>query len=397
MRFALLGDHPDGLDLAGAVADSGHHQLVACTAALDESALRRLGKPRRVSDAEEVLADPAVEAVIVAGSPAVRPEQLRRALQSERHVLCVHPADQKPDAAYEAALLQGDTGFVLFPLLPEALHPALRRLREFVARGPDAPSPAGEFRLLVIERASTGEVLDNTDQEGLQPAVPGWDVLRELAGEVSEVSSFCDGEELSAGVPVLLAGRFDRGGLFQMTLVPRQPASTWRLAVVGTAGRAEVFFPQGWNGPAFLEWRDENGRREEYWPRWDPWPELLAGFEAAVAGRCAGPTWQDEVRALELDDAARRSVEKRRVNLMEYQEASEEVGFKGTMTLAGCGLLWVVLILLVVSRLVPWLGWAMLPLLVLFAALQLLRWLIPARRQARDSEGEKPSQASGAR
>ncbi len=380
MRFALLGDHPDGLDLAEAVAGSGRHELVACSAALGEELWRRLGEPRRVSDVEEVLADPAVEAVIVAGSPGVRPEQLRRALQSERHVLCVHPADQKPDAAYEAALLQGDTGFVLFPLLPEALHPALVRLRDFVVREDGQGGPAGQFRLLQIERASTGEVLDNTEQEALAPAVPGWDVLRGLAGEVSEVSSFCDGEEMEAGRPVLLAGRFERGGLFQMTLVPRQPASTWRLAVIGTAGRVDVTFPQGWNGPAFLEWRDEVGlRHEEYWPRWGPWPVLLEQFERAVAGQPAGPSWQDEVRALELDDAARRSVEKRRVNLMEYQEASEEVGFKGTMTLAGCGLLWIVLVLLIGSVWVPWLGWIMLPLLVIFAALQLLRWLIPAK------------------
>jgi predicted dehydrogenase len=379
MRFALLGDHPDGLDLAGAVVDSGRHELVACSAALEEATRRRLREPRRVSDVEEVLADPAVEAVIVAGPPGVRPEQMRRALQSERHVLCVHPADQKPDAAYEAALLQGDTGFTLFPLLPEGLHPALRRLRAFVSHG-DGASPVGEFRLLQIDRTSTGEVLENTYEDLLAPAVPGWDVLRGLAGEVSEVSSFCDAEELSAGRPVLLAGRFEKGGLFQMTLVPRQPATTWRLAVVGTQGKAELTFVQGWNGPAFLQWRDEDGlRREEYWERWDPWPELLAQFEHTVAKQPAELTWQDEVRALELDDAARRSVERRRVNLMEYQEASEEVGFKGTMTLLGCGLFWIVLGLLIASRWVPWLGWVILPLLVMFAAMQLLRWLIPGR------------------
>jgi hypothetical protein len=212
------------------------------------------------------------------------------------------------------------------------------------------------------------------------PAVPGWDVLRGLAGEVSEVSSFCDDEELRGGRPILLAGRFDRGGLFQMTLVPGQPDSTWRLTVVGTAGKAEVIFPLGWNGPAFRQWRDESGqRREEYFERWDPWPVLLARFEDAVAGSPQPPLWQDEVRSLELDEAARRSVEKRRVNLMEYQEASEEVGFKGTMTLVGCGILWVGLILLIAANWVPWLGWFILPLLVLFAALQIFRWVVPAR------------------
>jgi predicted dehydrogenase len=378
MRFALLGDHPDGLDMAGALVDSGRHQVIVCAAALDEVRLERLGQPKRVSDVEEVLADLAVEAVIVAGPPSVRPEQLRRALQSERHVFCVHPADYGPNAGYEAALLQGDTGFVLFPLLPEALHPAIDRLRAFVSRE-EGGGPVGAFRLLAIERTSTGEMLDNTHETSLGPAIPGWDVLRRLAGELSEVSSFCDGEELAGGVPVLLAGRFDRGGLFQMTLVPRQPASMWRVSVTGTRGLVEATFVQGWNGPVFLAWRDDTGqRREEYFERWDPWPVLVEQFEAALAGRPALVSWQDEVRSLELDDAARRSVERRRVHPMEYQEASEEVGFKGTMTLVGCGLLWMVLMLLVVSLWVPWMGWLILPVLLVFVLLQLLRWVVPA-------------------
>ncbi len=89
--------------------------------------------------------------------------------------------------------------------------------------------------------------------------------------------------------------------------------------------------------------------------------------------------WQSAIRALELDDAVRRSVEKRRVSSLEYPEASEEVGFKGTMTLAGCGLLWVILLLVILSRWVPYAGWAILPVLVLFLALQVFRWVIPRR------------------
>jgi hypothetical protein len=81
-----------------------------------------------------------------------------------------------------------------------------------------------------------------------------------------------------------------------------------------------------------------------------------------------------------LDDAARRSVERRRASALEYPEASEEVGFKGTMTLVGCGLLWGALLLLVLSAWYPRLGWLVLPVLVLFLGLQLLRWIIPPNR-----------------
>jgi hypothetical protein len=46
------------------------------------------------------------------------------------------------------------------------------------------------------------------------------------------------------------------------------------------------------------------------------------------------------------------------------------------MTLVGCSVLWGSLVLLILSRWVPWLGWVIVPLLVLFLALQLLRWVV---------------------
>src|SRR5690348_10459958 len=202
MRFALLGDHPDGVDMACALAECGRHRLLVCTAALSEDVLRRLGgEVRRVSDVEEVLADPAVEGVIVAGRAGVRPAQLRRALQSERHVLCVHPPDQSPEIAYEAAMIRNDTGCVLLPLLPEATHPAIRRLAEFVRRKDGGNSPIGAFRLLEMERESEGEVLDGVEIAGHKPSFPGWDILRTIGGEILEVWAFAEQEELREGEP----------------------------------------------------------------------------------------------------------------------------------------------------------------------------------------------------
>src|SRR4051794_14135020 len=103
MRFALLGNHPDGLAMAEALVATGRHTLaVVCDVAAPPFA----AQAKRYPEIEEVLADPEVELVIVAGPMTVRAEQLRRAVQSERDVLCVHPCAEKPDAAYEAALIQ---------------------------------------------------------------------------------------------------------------------------------------------------------------------------------------------------------------------------------------------------------------------------------------------------
>jgi predicted dehydrogenase len=414
MRFALLGKHPDGLEMASALVATGRHELAVYTVPVPEGTLRRFGPAARlVPDLEEVLANPAVDVVIVAGTAANRPEQLRRSLQSERHVLCVHPADGAPDAAYEAGMIQVDTRKVLLPLLPDLFHPGVTRLAELLRED----GILGPLRLIEWEQAAPGSVLLEGGVPGFQPGLPGWDVLRRLGGEVAEVLAFAEDEEVTADRPLLLAGRFERGGLLRMALLPGQRQACWRLVVTGELGRAELLFPLGRPGPAFLSWREPSGeRREEAWDITDPWPLLVDVFETALAGGERAPaareqkavlstqysglstqpsppppplsperrlplpllTWQDEVRCLELDAAARRSVERRRASTLEYQVASEEVGFKGTMTLVGCGLLWLILLLAILSVWVPKLGWAVGPLLVVFLALQVLLYV--ARR-----------------
>jgi predicted dehydrogenase len=399
MRFALLGTHPDGIDMACALVETGRHELIAYTSAepVADHVLRRWGpNARRLHDLEDLLADPEIEAVIVAGTPDNRTVQLRRALQSERHVLCAHPPDAVPDGAYEAAMIQNDTRHVLLPLLPEALHPGVARLAELLRSG---ARPLVEPRLIEVERWATERVLLDTGGAGLRPAFPGWDVLRALGGEVAEVAALAPREELTAEEPVLLAGRFERGVLFQAALLPYQSEPRWRLVAVGSHGRAELLFPAGGRGPAFLSWCDRDGdMREEAWDAWDPWPPLVALFEAAVREAEAGASsagsrpnsprpaplarvsWQDAVRSLELDDAARRSVQRRRASTMEYQEASEEVGFKGTMTLVGCGLIWLTIVIVILANWFPKAGWAIVPLLVIFLGLQAFRWIVPRSR-----------------
>jgi predicted dehydrogenase len=384
MRFALLGDHPDGLDMARALVSSHRHELItmAGSGRSLEACRRWAGNVQAVGDIEEILADPAIEAVIVAGPLTVREAQLRRALQSERHVLCVHPVDQTPDAAYEAAMIQKDTGRVLLPLLTEALHPGVVRLAQLAQ---PEKGPLGTLQLLEIERWGPAETLwTEPGAAEFKATFSGWDTLRALGGEIAEVFAFATGEEAAMDAPFLFGGRFEHGGLFQVTLFPHPNEVRWRLAVIGSNGRGELALPAGWPGPAHLSWRDGSGEvQQESWEDWNPWVKLVDIFEAAVGDQAAQSSnlrrlsWQDAIRSLELDDAARRSVARRRATTLDYQEASEEVGFKGTMTLVGCALLWGMLLLVILSRWFPKLGWVIIPLLVGFLVLQLLRWFVP--------------------
>jgi predicted dehydrogenase len=394
MQFSLIGDHPDGLEMARALAEVGRHTLATYTGPPDGADwLSRAGLgPKLVRDTEEVLADPSIEAVIVASPITSRPAHLRRAVQSERHVLCVCPVDQTPDVAYEAAMIQKDTGCILLPLLPWALHPAFTRL----ARCMQDPGLIGEFGLLQVELAQPSPPGGETGTPSEKVSLPGWEVLRALGGEIVEVSAFAEGTELQIGEPLLLSGRFERGGIFQVSFVPQESSSRCEFTATGSAGRVHLIFPEGFRGPAEMSFAQQTaGMCEELWQVWNPRPALVELFETALnefsqraTSTTDGPprepirdafpiNWQVAVRCLELDDAARRSVERRRVSALDYQEASEEVGFKGTMTLVGCALLWFILLAVVLSRWVPWLGWIIVPILGLFLGLQLLRWILP--------------------
>ncbi|HEY1381730.1 MAG TPA: hypothetical protein VGF55_33335 [Gemmataceae bacterium] len=367
MRFAILGDHPDGWAVARALAAGGRHQVVAYRGPRTDADLRPDWPGLRVTaDLEELLADPDVEAVIVAGEPGDRLDQLRRILQSERPALCVHPVDRKPDGAYEINLLQGDVHQVVLPILPLAVNPAVA---EFADRLGTGPPP----RLIEVEFRSPGDLLFEGDGPAGGPHFPGWDVLRRLGGAVAEVQAFAREESVHRGEAVTVQGRFESGALFRAAYLPGCSESRLRLTADSLGGELAAD-------------RVAVGA--------DDWSRLVTRFESAVdrlrvtpraapgagpaADTGAGLTWLDEIRAAELDDAARRSIERRRGVTLEYQEVSEDVGFKGTMTLVGCGLLWFIPVLLILSVWLPQVGWLIVPVLFGFLLLQLLRWFVPA-------------------
>lgn len=431
MRFALLGDHPDGLDAARALHESGRHELAVYSGPpAGMEYLRRWGlEIASVGDLEEILADPRVDLLLVASSPALRPAQLRRALQSERHVLCVHPADHNPDLAYEAALMARDTGKILLPLIVEALHPAFRRFTELARGAQPASSPSADFKrvepgpareglatlpllraprvgpacplgapqLLTFQRMLPGPLTgEETDRIA---GLPGWDVLRLLGGEVAEVMALSPGEELERDRPLLITGRFLDGLMFQGSLLPGRVEPSLMIHLQGSQGEIRLEFPTGWPGEARLTYRDQEGQEQaEEWEAWNPWPALVEVLDQRLGKKNREPgreesslSWNDAIRALELDDAARRGVARRRASTLDHQEVTEEATFKGAMTLVGCGLLWISLMLLILSVWVPWLGWFILPVFGVFLMMQLLGWAVPGKMGGKGEDAKPPS------
>lgn len=380
MRFALLGTHPDGLAITETLLTSGNHQLLThCHKQPDFTPPDHWPNISTIQDVEEVLADPQIEAVIVATSVDERPLDLRRAVQSERHVLCVHPLEKTPDTAFEAGVIQSETNYVVMPLLPDSLHPALQKFRELYQER--------SICYLHLEISSTDQILTNVGSEFFIASLPGWDILRAIGGEIAEVMVTNLGEELTETQPVTVHGFFVNEVMFQMTFLPERKTNSFRMRALDTNEEIEWICPHGYRESAFVNWHNSEGElQEEYWQGWSPWSELLSVFEQTLAERSTSTLpWQSEIRCLELDDAARRSVKRGRSVQLEYPEASEEVNFKGTMTLVGCGLLWIIIVLAIASRWYPWVGWVVGPVLFVFLLTQFLRFVIPARNEKESS------------
>jgi hypothetical protein len=165
--------------------------------------------------------------------------------------------------------------------------------------------------------------------------------------------------------PLTIAGRFERGGLLHAMIVPNDVEEFQQWVFRGPNTIVTLMGPDA-DGVAMLRRRDSDGTwHDETWPATDCWALLAERIESARSHADEGgvATWADGIRYLELADAMNRSVEKRRTSGLEYQEINEEVGNKGTLTLIGCGLIWVILLIFGLSIWVPVIRWAVVPLL----------------------------------
>jgi hypothetical protein len=221
-----------------------------------------------------------------------------------------------------------------------------------------------------------------------------WEPLRFLAGEVREVSALgVDGETLQPGDPLSVTGRFANGLIFQVLLSPSQAMAASKLTLRGSKGEACLTIDRvGSEDSAqatVLQWQIGEEHGSETW-NWNPWPATVENFERFIGGQASPISWLDATRCLELFEAVRQSVKRRRVIPMQYEEFSEAAGFKTVMTALGCLTLVLVPVILVVllitgAPLAPWSLYLLLPLLLLFLLLQALGWIVPRENPRRTS------------
>ncbi len=337
--FALLGDDEVCLPLLRALIASPQHELIA--AAMSGRLLdpwdAELSGLQRTSDWSELVIDPDIEAVIVAG---YTPELLRaaRQLSAAGKSIVVFP-DVRMGGAFinELALDDAEQLRPPLPIFSGRAQPALIDLQRRIAAG-----ELGRVLNLLWERRTrsggtdTSEGLLSVEQVDRQ-LLKDIDLLRMLWGDYNEVTALRSGVAGSGlhTATVQLAGV----GLPDATWTMRasRDAVDWRVTITGDRHRA-VVQPEPGGSDVVLSIDDAVVAR---YPADGPeqLTHLLGLLDASLARRADAPGWTDAVRAYSLVEATHRSVRRRRTIDVHFEETSERGQFKTQMSAIGCGVL----------------------------------------------------------
>jgi myo-inositol 2-dehydrogenase/D-chiro-inositol 1-dehydrogenase len=397
MNFLILGDGAEELAWARAIARDPSQRLLAAYPGFD---LEEFPELKRPADFEDALALAELEAVVVGGAIASRGESLRRVAAVGLPAICLHPPGDDSEAYYQVALSREETGAIVIPDLPGRLHPALASLRKEVER-----PELGGFRGLTVKGAAGPGAGDLT-----RHVIPRLvDPVRALIGEIEAITAMGDppGPRPTESLIVQLRGPAARRAEVRIERGSADDAPG-QLVLSTAAGSITLEHSPTWDGPARLIRRSAAGA-ESVAPleAWDPHAAILSVLMEAAGGRDQfahpHPNLIDGTRAMELAEAAVRSLTRGRTVDLHYEEISEAATFKSVMTSIGCLVFLAVLIVLPAALIGPPLGfpgtlyiaYAIPPTLVLYILVQLFRFALRDRRREKPvSEGRSGPRAT---
>jgi predicted dehydrogenase len=202
-----------------------------CDASPD--ALERFGtrytQARTTIDLDEVLADPELDAVVVATPAVTHYELAKRALEAGKHVLVEKPPAMNAVEAEDLVATAESTGRVLMPGFLLLYHPAVQKVKELVASG-----ELGEVFCVYSNRQNLGKI--RTDENALWSlGIHDLSVVLHLLDEEPSEAWAHGNAFLTPGIEdvVFCYLRFPSGKIAHMHLSWLDPHKMRRITVVG--------------------------------------------------------------------------------------------------------------------------------------------------------------------
>jgi len=201
---------------------------------LDQANLARVGARHPgaalTRDLDEVLGDPAVEAVSIATSVPTHARLALRALESGKHVFVEKPLAMSGREAREVVAAADARGLTLAVGHLLVHHPGVAKLKELAVAG-----DLGEIHYLYTNRVNLGQVRD--DENALWSlGAHDVSVLLHLVGELPVAASAHGQCFIRPGVEdvVFALLRFESGVVAHLQLSWLDPRKTRRVTVVGS-------------------------------------------------------------------------------------------------------------------------------------------------------------------
>jgi predicted dehydrogenase len=196
--------------------------------ALAEASARH-PQARTTTELDELLADPELDAIVLATPVVTHYELARQALTAGKHVFVEKPQAQTSAEAEELVALAEENGLVLMPGYLLLYHPAVAKLKELVSAG-----ELGELLYLYANRVNLGQI--RRDENALWSI--GSQDLSMLLHLIDEepVEAWARGESfLRTGVEDVVFGylRFPSGVVAHVHVSWLDPHKMRKLTVVG--------------------------------------------------------------------------------------------------------------------------------------------------------------------
>jgi predicted dehydrogenase len=192
-------------------------------------AARAHPQARTTTDFEELLADPEVDAVVIATPVVTHHELAKQALSAGKHVFVEKPQAQSSAEAEELLALAQEKGLVLMPGYLLLYHPALHMLKELIDGG-----ELGDVLYLYGNRQNLGQI--RRDENALWSiGAQDLSMILHLVDE-EPVEAWARGESfLRSGIEdvVFCYLRFASGVVAHMHVSWLDPHKIRRLTVVG--------------------------------------------------------------------------------------------------------------------------------------------------------------------
>jgi predicted dehydrogenase len=155
---ALVGYGYWGPNLARNIAESdGLHLEALCELDRKQASSFRQRHPsaRTLSDFDAVLADPTIEAIVIATPPQTHYPLAKRALEAGKHVLVEKPLATKLEHAYELAEIAATNQCMLMPGHTFIYSPAVNTVRDLIRDG-----TVGDVHFITSARLNLGKYND---------------------------------------------------------------------------------------------------------------------------------------------------------------------------------------------------------------------------------------------